>query len=93
MTRATLLQKASEQNMNVAHPEFNFFGFLVPWSSVAEVLGSLMAWPVVAALERVRLTRYLENLPLFFITLSIVRRFGLNATAYGILGRPFFFDS
>jgi hypothetical protein len=62
MTRATVLQKASEQSMNVAHPEFNFFGFLVPWSLVAGVLGFLMAWLVVAALERVRLTRYLGNL-------------------------------
>jgi hypothetical protein len=58
--------------MNVAHPEFNFFGFLVPWSLVAGVLGFLMAWLVVAALERVRLTRYLGNLSILFIALALL---------------------
>ena len=42
--------------MNVSHPEFNFFGFLVPLSLVSGVLGFLIAWLTVAVLERLRLT-------------------------------------
>jgi hypothetical protein len=58
--------------MNVQHPEFNFFGFLVPWSLVDGVAGFLMAWVLVAALERVRLTRYLGNVALFFLALAVL---------------------
>jgi hypothetical protein len=58
--------------MNVLHPEFNFAGFLVPLSLVAGVLGFLMAWLIVAILERFRLTRYLGNVSLFFIALGVL---------------------
>jgi hypothetical protein len=58
--------------MNVLHPEFNFLGFLVPLSLVAGVLGFLMAWLLVAILERLRLTRYLGNVSLFFIALGVL---------------------
>jgi hypothetical protein len=58
--------------MNVLHPEFNFLGFLVPLSLVAGVLGFLMAWLIVAILERLRLTRYLGNVSLFFIALGVL---------------------
>ena len=44
--------------MNVLHPEFNFLGFLVPLTLVAGVLGFLIAWLIVAVLERLQLTRY-----------------------------------
>jgi len=47
--------------MNVLHPEFNVFGFLVPLSLVAGVLGFLIAWLTVAVLERLQLTRYVGN--------------------------------
>jgi hypothetical protein len=56
--------------MNVLHPEFNFLGFLVPLNLVAGVLGFLTAWLGVALLERLRLTRYLGNVSLFFIALA-----------------------
>jgi hypothetical protein len=58
--------------MNVLHPEFNFLGFLVPLSLVAGVLGFLMAWLIVAILERLRLTRYLGNVSVFFIALGVL---------------------
>lgn len=58
--------------MNVLHPEFNFLGFFVPLSLVAGVLGFLMAWLLVAILERLRLTRYLGNVSLFFIALGVL---------------------
>ena len=58
--------------MNVLHPEFNFLGFLVPLNLVAGVLGFLMAWSIVAILERFRLTRYLGNVSLFFIALGVL---------------------
>ena len=45
--------------MNVLHPEFNFLGFL-------------MAWLIVAILERLQLTRYVGNVSLFFIALAVL---------------------
>ncbi len=58
--------------MNVLHPEFDFLGFLVPLNLVAGVLGFLVAWLGVALLERLRLTRYLGNVSLFFIALAVL---------------------
>jgi hypothetical protein len=58
--------------MNVSHPEFNILGFLVPLSLVAGVVGFVIAWCVVATLERFRLTRFLGNIWLFFIALSLL---------------------
>ena len=58
--------------MNVSHPEFNFFGFLVPLSLVSGVLGFLIAWLTVAVLERLRLTRYVGNVSFFFIALGVL---------------------
>jgi Protein of unknown function (DUF1656) len=58
--------------MNVLHPEFNFFGFLVPLTLVAGVLGFLMAWLIVAVLERLQLTRNVGNVSLFFIALAVL---------------------
>jgi hypothetical protein len=58
--------------MNVLHPEFNFLGFLVPLNLVAGVLGFLIAWLTVALLERLRLTRYVGNVSLFFIALAVL---------------------
>ena len=58
--------------MNVSHPEFNILGFLVPLSLVVGVVGFVVAWSIVAILERLRLTRYLGNISLFFIALSVL---------------------
>jgi Protein of unknown function (DUF1656) len=58
--------------MNVSHPEFNILGFLVPLSLVAGVVGFVIAWFIVAILERSRLTRYFGNISLFFIALSVL---------------------
>ena len=46
--------------------------FLLPWGMVISALGFLAAWLVVFTLERLRLTRFLWNLPLFFIALSVL---------------------
>ena len=58
--------------MNVSHREFNFLDFLVPMNLVAGVLGFLIAWLTVALLERLRLTRYVGNVSLFFIALAVL---------------------
>jgi Protein of unknown function (DUF1656) len=58
--------------MSVSHPEFNILGFFVPLSLVAGVVGFVMAWFIIATLERLRLTRYLGNVSLFFIALSVL---------------------
>jgi hypothetical protein len=58
--------------MNVSHPEFDILGFLVPLNLVAGVVGFVVAWFIVAILERFRLTRYLGNVSLFFIALSVL---------------------
>jgi hypothetical protein len=58
--------------MNVLHPEFDFFGFLVPLSLAAGVIGFLTAWLTVGLLERLRLTPYVGNVSLFFIALAIL---------------------
>jgi len=58
--------------VNVLHPEFNFLDFLVPLNLVAGVLGFLIAWLTVALLERLRLTRYVGNVSLFFIALAVL---------------------
>ena len=46
--------------------------FLLPWGMVISALGFLAAWLVVFTLERLRLTRFLWSLPLFFIALSVL---------------------
>jgi hypothetical protein len=38
----------------------------------AEVIGFLTAWLTVGVLERLRLTRYVGNVSLFFIALAIL---------------------
>ena len=58
--------------MNVLHPEFNFLDFLVPLNLVAGALGFLIDWLTVALLERLRLTRYVGNVSLFFIALAVL---------------------
>ena len=57
--------------------------FLLPWGMVISSLGFLAAWIVIFVLERLRLTRFLWNLPLFFIALSV-----LLGSVFGILLAP-----
>lgn len=57
--------------------------FLLPWGMVISALGFLAAWLVIFALEQLRLTRFLWNLPLFFISLAI-----LLGSVFGILLAP-----
>lgn len=46
--------------------------FLLPWGMVIGALGFVAAWLGIALLERLRLTRLLWNLPLFFIALCVL---------------------
>ena len=55
------------QNAEIALGEFLF-----PWGMVISVLGFLAAWLATIVLERFGLTRYLWNMPLFFIALSVL---------------------
>ena len=57
--------------------------FLLPWGMVISALGFVAAWIVIFVLERLRLTRFLWNLPLFFIALSV-----LLGSVFGILLTP-----
>jgi hypothetical protein len=66
------------QNAEIALGEF-----LLPWGMVISALGFLAAWLVVFILEQFRLTRFLWNLPLFFIALSV-----LLGSVIGILLSP-----
>ena len=58
--------------------------FLLPWGMVISALGFLAAWIVIFFLERLRLTRFLWNLPLFFIALSVLLGsvFGIRLLAH-----------
>ena len=47
-------------------------GFLVPLTLVAGVVGFVMAWLIVAILERFRLTRNVGNISLFFNALGVL---------------------
>lgn len=53
-------------------PEIVLGDFLLPWGMVISVLGFLAAWIMVGVLERLRLTRHIWNLPLFFVALAVL---------------------
>jgi hypothetical protein len=53
-------------------PELRINDLLVPWCMVIGVLGFLAAWLVVAIMERTGLSRYVWNLPLFFLALVVL---------------------
>jgi len=53
-------------------PEIVFGDFMLPWGMVIGALGFFVAWLMVGVLERLRLTRYIWNLPLFFIALAVL---------------------
>ena len=52
--------------------EFRFGEVLVPWVLLIGVLGFLVAWLVVAIMERTGLSRYVWHLPLFFVALVVL---------------------
>jgi Protein of unknown function (DUF1656) len=52
--------------------EFRFGEVLVPWVVLIGFLGFLMAWLVVAIMERTGLSRYVWHLPLFFVALVVL---------------------
>jgi hypothetical protein len=53
-------------------PEFGFLDLLFPWIAAIGLLGFLVAWLVVAVMERTGLSRYVWHLPLFFVALVIL---------------------
>ena len=63
-------------------PEFRFLDLLFPWIAAIGLSGFLVAWLVVALMERAGLSRYVWHLPLFFVALVIL--FG------SIIGMEFF---
>lgn len=46
--------------------------FMLPWGMVIGTLGFLVAWLIVSVMERLHLTRFVWNLPLFFIALAVL---------------------
>lgn len=53
-------------------PEIVVGDFMLPWGMVIGALGFFAAWLLVGLLEQLRLTRYIWNLPLFFIALAVL---------------------
>jgi Protein of unknown function (DUF1656) len=53
-------------------PEFRFLDLLFPWIAAIGLAGFLIAWLIVAIMERTGLTRYVWHLPLFFVALVIL---------------------
>jgi hypothetical protein len=52
-------------------PEIVFGDFMLPWGMVIGALGFFVAWLAVGIMERLRLTRFVWNLPLFFLALAV----------------------
>lgn len=53
-------------------PEIVFGDFMLPWGMVVGALGFFAAWLTVGVMERWRLTRFVWNLPLFFLALAVL---------------------
>jgi hypothetical protein len=53
-------------------PEIVLGDFMVPWGMVIAAAGYLLALVTVIALERFRLTRFVWNLPIFFVALAVL---------------------
>jgi len=53
-------------------PEMVFGDFMLPWGMVIGALGFFAAWLAVGIMERLRLTRFVWNLPLFFLALAVL---------------------
>lgn len=53
-------------------PEIRLGEVLVPWSVLIGTLGFFTAWLVVAVMEYTGLSRYVWQLPLFFLCLVVL---------------------
>jgi predicted naringenin-chalcone synthase len=53
-------------------PELRFSEVLVPWIMIVGALGFLLAWLAVAIMEHTGLSRYVWQLPLFFVGLVVL---------------------
>lgn len=53
-------------------PEIRLGEVLVPWSVLIGTLGFFTAWLVVAVMEYTGLSRYVWQLPLFFLGLAVL---------------------
>ena len=58
--------------MGLNRAEFGFLGLQFPWIATIGLSGFLVAWLVVAVMERMGLSRYVWHLPLFFVALVIL---------------------
>lgn len=56
----------------LTNAEINVLGTFVPWWLMIGVFAYLAAWLVVRGLERLRLTRHIWHLPLFFLALVVL---------------------
>ena len=64
-------------------PEIVIGDFMLPWGMLIGALGFFVAWLLVGLLEQLRLTRYIWNLPLFFIALAV-----LCGSVFGLVFAP-----
>jgi hypothetical protein len=64
-------------------PEIVIGDFMLPWGMLIGALGFFAAWLLVGLLEQLRLTRYIWNLPLFFIALAV-----LCGSVFGLVFAP-----
>lgn len=58
--------------MNLRSPEVQILDLLVPWNLGLGILGLLLSWVIMIALERTGLTRFIWYLPLFFLGLLVL---------------------
>ena len=65
-------QTEASTQMTFRSPELEFLDLLAPWDFGIGVIGFVLAWFVVAVLERTGLTRFLWHLPLFFLALLVL---------------------
>lgn len=56
----------------LTNAEIDVLGLFLPWWLVVGVFAYLAAWLVVLGLERLRLTRHIWHLPLFFLSLVVL---------------------
>jgi hypothetical protein len=53
-------------------PELKVTEVLIPWILAIGVIGFLVAWFILAVMERTGLSRYVWHLPLFFLGLVVL---------------------
>jgi hypothetical protein len=56
----------------LTNAQIDVLGMFLPWWLVVAVLAYLAAWIFVMGLERLRLTRHIWHLPLFFLALVVL---------------------